>query len=290
LLLSMTGCGEAHRQAHGAAVAVEVRAINNRYFKLALKCPEGYGLLEPEIENLVRRHIRRGTVQIVLRVDRPRSADSFKIDPIVLANYRRQLVELDAAAKVPLESLLMLPGVVIENAADAAVAGEDWSLIQATLTAAMEALDKMRGDEGRAMANDLAAHGRTIAGELAGVEARAPRVVEGYRDRLHERLQSLLAELGVTITPADLIKEVSVYAERSDISEEVVRLKSHLEQFDTFMGTAESSGRKLEFLTQEMFREANTIGSKANDVEIARHVIEIKAAIERIREMIQNVE
>jgi len=107
---------------------------------------------------------------------------------------------------------------------------------------------------------------------------------------MHERLQSLLAELGVTITPADLIKEVSVYAERSDISEEIVRLKSHLEQFDTFMGTAESSGRKLEFLTQEMFRETNTIGSKANNVEIARHVIEIKAAIERIREMIQNVE
>ena len=290
MLLSMTGCGEAHRQADGVAVAVEVRAINNRYFKLALKCPEGYGLLEPEIENLVRRHIRRGTVQIALRVDRPRPGDSFKIDQTVLASYRRQLAELDPAAKVPLESLLMLPGVVLESPADSAVAEEDWRLIQATLTAAMEALDKMRADEGRAMASDLATNCRTIAGELAGVEARAPLVVESYRDRLHERLQSLLAELGVTITPADLIKEVSVYAERSDISEELVRLKSHLEQFDTFMGTAESSGRKLEFLTQEMFREANTIGSKANDVEIARHVIEIKAAIERIREMIQNVE
>ncbi|HEV3024447.1 MAG TPA: DUF1732 domain-containing protein, partial [Pirellulales bacterium] len=202
----------------------------------------------------------------------------------------RQLGELDTDAKVPLESLLMLPGVVIENPTDAGVAEKDWPLIRSTLTAAMEALDEMRRGEGRAMAGDLAANCRAIAGELAGVETRAPLVVAAYRDRLHERLKALLAELGVTITPADLIKEVSVFAERSDISEEVVRLKSHLEQFDAFMSTAESSGRKLEFLTQEMFREANTVGSKANDVQIARHVIEIKAAIERVREMIQNVE
>jgi uncharacterized protein (TIGR00255 family) len=286
----MTGCGEAHRQANGVAVAVEVRAINNRYFKLAYKCGEGYGPLEGEVESVVRKHIRRGTVQVTLRVDRPRSADAYRIDPSVLANYRRQLADLDAAAQVPWESLLMLPGVVIENPTDAGVAETDWPLIRTTLTAAMEALDAMRRDEGRAMAGDLATNCRVIAAELDGVEARAPQVVSGYRDRLHERLKSLLDELGVTITPADLIKEVSVYAERSDISEEVVRLKSHLEQFDSIMSTDESSGRKLEFLTQEMFREANTVGSKANDVQIARHVIEIKAAIERIREMIQNVE
>ena len=115
-------------------------------------------------------------------------------------------------------------------------------------------------------------------------------MVEAYRSRLHERLEKLLAEQSVTLAPADLMREISIFAERSDISEEIVRLRSHLEQFDTIMDLPESSGRKLEFLIQEMFREVNTIGSKSTDVEIARHVIEIKTAIERLREMIQNVE
>ena len=115
-------------------------------------------------------------------------------------------------------------------------------------------------------------------------------MADNYRARLNDRLQKTLEQYQVTLDPADLIKEVSIFAERSDISEETVRLRSHLEQFDQLLKADESSGRKLEFLTQEMFREANTVGSKANDVTISRHVIEIKAAIERIREMIQNVE
>lgn len=140
------------------------------------------------------------------------------------------------------------------------------------------------------MAADLRTNCQTVAGELSQIEVRAPQVVEAYRSRLVERLQATLAEFAVTLDPADLIREVGLFAERSDISEEIVRLRSHLEQFDSIMELPESSGRKLEFLTQEMFRETNTIGSKANDVQIARHVIEIKASIERIREMIQNVE
>ena len=115
-------------------------------------------------------------------------------------------------------------------------------------------------------------------------------MVEDYRNRLFDRLKKTLAELDVALQPADIIKEVGLFADRSDISEEIVRLRSHLEQFQATMELPESSGRKLDFLTQEMFREANTIGSKANDVEIAKHVIEIKTAIERIREMIQNIE
>ncbi len=140
------------------------------------------------------------------------------------------------------------------------------------------------------MAADLKANCRVAAACLEEVQKRAPLVVEAYRTRLEERLKKTLAEYEVVLDPADLIKEVSLFAERGDISEEIVRLRSHLEQFDAIMDAPESSGRKLEFLTQEMLRETNTIGSKANDVEIARQVIEIKAAIERIREMIQNIE
>lgn len=140
------------------------------------------------------------------------------------------------------------------------------------------------------MAADLTANLETIGAALDEVEGRAPGVVDAYRMRLNERIGRVLAELNATLEPSDILKEVSLFADRSDISEEIVRLRSHLDQFREIMGSAEPSGRKLDFLTQEMVREGNTIGSKANDVEIARHVIEIKAAVERIREMIQNVE
>jgi uncharacterized protein (TIGR00255 family) len=290
----MTGFGEAHRQTDGVAVVVEVRTINNRYFKLTLKCGEGYSLLEPEIEGVVRQQIRRGTVQVSLRVDRVRGSEDYQLNQAVLSNYRRQIEQLSERWQlgelVPLAQLLMLPGVVIENPTSPAEAEEEWPLVREALVAAMENLAHMRKEEGRAMAADLRANCRTVAGELTQIEERAPLVVEAYRARLVERLQAMLAEFAVTLDPADLIKEVGLFAERSDISEEIVRLRSHLEQFDSIMELPESSGRKLEFLTQEMFRETNTIGSKANDVQIARHVIEIKASIERIREMIQNVE
>ena len=290
----MTGFGEAHRQTDGVAVVVEVRTINNRYFKLTLKCGEGYSLLEPEIESVVRQQIRRGTVQVSLRVDRVRGSEDYQLNQAVLANYRRQLRELSdqwhLGEAVPLAQLLLLPGVVIENPTSPAEAEEEWPLVRETLTAAMENLAQMRIEEGRAMAADLRANCQSMGAELKEIESRAPLVVEAYRGRLSERLQAALAEFAVTLEPADLIKEVGLFAERSDISEEIVRLRSHLEQFDSIMELPESSGRKLEFLTQEMFRETNTIGSKANDVQIARHVIEIKASIERIREMIQNVE
>ncbi len=140
------------------------------------------------------------------------------------------------------------------------------------------------------MTADLAENGAVIAAQLAEIERRGPGVSEAYRARLGERVSKILAEFDTVLQPGDLVREVGIYAERSDISEETVRLRSHLEQFAAIMALEESSGRKLEFLTQEMYRETNTIGSKANDVAIARHVIEIKAAIERMREMIQNVE
>ena len=130
----------------------------------------------------------------------------------------------------------------------------------------------------------------TISGHLRVIRERVPHVSSAFRDRLVERVRTLINGVDVRIDQSDLIKEVSIFAERSDIAEEAVRLASHLDQFQEIMNEPESTGRKLEFLTQEMFREANTIGSKAGDVEISRHVVEIKAALEKIREMVQNVE
>jgi uncharacterized protein (TIGR00255 family) len=290
----MTGFGESHCLQNGIAVAVEVRSINNRYLKLAVRASEGYAALEPLIEAEVRRTIRRGTIQVSVRVDRRRSPEDFKINVDVLERYRTQLESLQACwspkQAVPLEAILPLPGVIDDASSVAVDAAADWPIVEQTLRTAMEHMVRMRHEEGKAMSADLVANCDTIAASLGHVEQRAPVVVADYRTRLHERLKKALAEFDVTVDPSDLIKEVSLFAERGDISEEIVRLRSHLEQFQDTLKSLESSGRKLEFLTQEMFRETNTIGSKANDVEIARDVIDIKAAIERIREMIQNVE
>jgi uncharacterized protein (TIGR00255 family) len=290
----MTGFGEAQSHRDGISVGVELRTINSRYFKLSVKCSDGYSALEAEIENVVRQQIRRGTLQVAFWVDRASSADNYRINTAVLAGYRRQLEELQKSwptpTAVPLQDLLQLPGAIVETQRSAADVEEDWPLIRSTLEAAMQNLASMRTEEGRAMAADLKSNSQIIGRELKAIEKRAPLVVDAYRQRLTERLQTTLAEYQVTLDASVLIKEVAVYAERTDISEEVVRLASHLEQFDAVMELPESSGRKLEFIAQEMLRETNTIGSKANDVEIARHVIEIKASIERIKEMIQNVE
>ena len=290
----MTGFGEGHRQRDGLAVTAEVRTINSRYFKLSVRAPEGYTSLEPQIEAVFRDRVHRGTVHVNLRIDRESTADDFKVNAAVLSAYRRQLVELSVelglSERPSLESLLELPGVVNEETAWHIDAEGDWPVIREALEDALVQLSGMRTREGEAMAADLRSNCELLGRELDAIESRAPLVVEAYAKRLTDRLNKLLAEHQVKVETADIVREVGVFAERSDIAEEVVRLNSHLQQFDQIMNSGESVGRKLEFVTQEMYRETNTIGSKANDAEIARHVVEIKAAIERMREMIQNVE
>ncbi len=294
MLLSMTGFGEAHRKDATMAVSAEVRTINSRYFKLVVRCGDGYTALEPLVENVARRHIKRGAVQVLLRIDRARRSDDYRLDAAVLDGYRRQLEELYKAwnltQRVGVDALLTLPGTVVQDAAGRFDVERDWPLVAQTLQEAIDKMSVMRADEGRAMTADLKANLALLCGELDAIESRAPLAADSYRARLMERLTKTLAEFEITLQPADLLRELRIYAERSDISAEIVRLRSHLEQFGATLELTESSGGKLEFLTQEMFRETNTIGSKANDVQISRHVIEIKAATERIREMIQNVE
>ena len=294
MLLSMTGFGEAHQQQGGLTVSVEVRTINSRYLKLSVRTSEGYGSIESHVESIVRRRVRRGTIQVNVRVERARAPEDYKINVDVLDSYRQQLQAIQSrwnpSQPLAADSLLLLPGVVNEDVTAMVDAGEDWPVIRETVETAIESLDRMRVEEGRAMAADLEANCHAMKASLDEVQRRAPLVVEAYRTRLKERLNKTLAEFDVTLDPSDVLKEVGLFADRCDISEEVVRLRSHLEQFDQIMESPESSGRKLEFLTQEMVREANTIGSKASDVEISRHGIEIKTALERIREMVQNVE
>ncbi len=296
VLLSMTGYGEARHQSDQLSLSVELRALNNRYLKVSLRAADPYQLLEAEFEKVIRRTVKRGTIQVHLRCDRRSAPGDFRIDAVALASYVQQLRAAAAQAglgergDVLLGQVLALPGVVPEPGGHAFALHDDWPVIEKVLSEALGRLQAMRKEEGRAMAQELLAHRDTIAGHLDGIRARAPGIVTSFRDRLHERVRQLLSEHDVQIDRNDLIREVSVFAERSDIAEEVVRLATHLDHFQEIMQETDSPGRKLEFLTQEMGREANTIGSKASDVEVSRAVVEIKGTLEKIRELVQNVE
>jgi uncharacterized protein (TIGR00255 family) len=294
----MTGHGEARGQHDALTVAIEVRSVNNRYLKVLLRAPEPYNLLETEVEKVCRRFARRGTLQVHLRVDRPQQAQDYRINPAALRGYVEQVRAAVAGLPEPrpdpdllLGQILALPGVAPEPGVAEAPFEEQWPFIELVLTEALQRLQTMRQDEGAWMAQELLHHRAHVADQLELIRVRMPQVVVGYRDRLLERVRGLVADSGVAVEPSDLIREVSIFAERSDIAEEVVRLASHLEQFEQTVRTeTDGPGRKLEFVVQEMGRETNTIGSKAGDVTISRHVVEIKATLEKVRELIQNVE
>jgi uncharacterized protein (TIGR00255 family) len=294
----MTGYGEARCQSDALSLSIELRALNNRYLKVSLRAPDPYHLLEAEFEKVIRRTVKRGTVQVHLRADRQATTEDFRINAVALSSYVQQVRDISkqlgmleqGQISALMSQVLMLPGVVPESGARGYQLHDDWAIIEKVLQQALDHLQGMRKDEGNAMAAELLSHRDAIARHLDIIRKMVPQVVTTFRDRLHERVRTLLSELDVKIDRNDLIREVSIYAERSDIAEEVIRLATHLNRFEEIMKEDESPGRKLEFLTQEMSRETNTIGSKASDVEISKQVVEIKGTLEKIRELIQNVE
>ena len=293
----MTGYGEASHQGKTLAVAIELRSVNNRYLKVSLRAPESYQILEPEFEKVVRKMVRRGTVQVNLRVHRVKETQEQPLRLDVLQGYLNQVSRLALECNLPHEArcflmgnVLHLPGIVPEGQIGAKTLDEDWPHIEKTLEIALEKLQLMRSTEGGVMALELLALRDKIFEHLASIKVLIPQVMEAYKDRLLERVRKLIENTEAEIQPSDLIREVAIFAERSDIAEEVTRLDSHLEQFRKVLEQEEGAGRKLEFLTQEMVRETNTMGPKAADVKITRHVVEIKGDLERIRELIQNVE
>jgi uncharacterized protein (TIGR00255 family) len=221
-------------------------------------------------------------------------ATAYRLDAPILQAYWQQLTTLTTSLGVRppdnVGSLLGLPGVVVDGDSATGDPREDWPLIESSLRDALGKLREFRVVEGASMEKDLQQNLRIIATELEKIAARAPQIVRDFRDKLRDRVAELLRDGEATVEPTDLIREVSIYAERCDISEEILRLRSHLDQFQSFVRQEQSAGRKLDFLTQEMVREVNTIGSKANNAEVAHSVVEIKAAVERMREVLQNVE
>ena len=289
----MTGFGRARTQTGAETVSVEISSVNNRYLKISTKCPETLARHKGDVERVIRSSIERGTVQLLIRVERIARENPYSLDPDILRDYWRQLESIhDSAGIMPprtIDALLTLPGVVVETTDDNEVESV-WPTVEVTLRSALDQHREFRAAEGRSMVTGLGDQLSCISLRLDEVSAKSPGVISGYRDRILERVSQLLAETDITLEPESVIREVSIFAERCDINEEITRLRSHLDRFQEIMRAKTANGRRLEFVGQEMFREVNTIGSKANDIDIAHSVVEMKAAIEKIREILQNVE
>ncbi len=289
----MTGFGQAEVHDDGISLRVEIRSVNHRHLKIAFRTPEGYNALETLIEPLIRAHLRRGAVQVNVQVQQAVTTGGYVLNEVALIAYHQQLTELagqlDESQAIPLVDLCQLPGVV--RGADSAVDLEAIRpLVKRAVQRAVEQLQVMRQSEGEAMTREMASRVEQIGVHLSAIQQRAPEVLQAYQQRLIERLSQLLEPYGKVVEPADVVREVGIMADRMDIREEIVRLSSHLEQFNLLLDDEDAGGRKLEFLIQEMLRETNTIGAKANDAQIAQRVVAMKTEIERLREMVQNVE
>lgn len=290
MLLSMTGFGNATGQNDRFGVSLEVKAVNNRYLKISTRLPDVLAPLEPNFERTVRKSVARGTVSVNVKLTPLGQSTRYRIVPEVLEAYWHQLEGHVVPVPPTAEALLSLPGVVDDALSATVDCQQEWPLLEQKLGEALENLQVFRRREGDAMRDDLTENCRILTERLVTVGERAPLVVSEYRDKILGRVEELLKNAAATVTADDLIREVSVFADRCDINEEITRLRCHIEEFEKVMDNATSQGRKLDFLSQEMFREVNTIGSKANDVEIAHSVVDMKAAVEKMREILQNVE
>jgi uncharacterized protein (TIGR00255 family) len=244
------------------------------------------------MENLVREHLKRGSVHVFVRYAGTGQSQTAAINTDLLQHYLSQTIE--AVRKtghlltMELGSVLNLPGVLVPgNMADDGALSD---LTLKTLTAALLDLNRMRQTEGNAMGRQLVELVRSVR-ELRGqIETRAPEVIAEYRKRLESRVRTALNDLGHSADELDILREVLQFSDRCDVREELVRLSSHLDRFEEALDGAESQGRRLDFLIQEIFRETNTIGAKANDATIAHYVVSIKTSVEQMRELVQNVE
>jgi uncharacterized protein (TIGR00255 family) len=293
MIHSMTGFGRAEGRAANRPVVVEIRSVNSRFRDTSVRSPKGYASAEEFLKKRVGQRLSRGRVEIFLQVDESTAEpERLKLDVDLARTYLGHLdrlrdeLGLDTGRPGPLD-LIGLKGVVVFEDA-----GLDWEIFLADLgRVADEALDNlvgMRQTEGAALAADLLARLEAMRETTARISDRRQVVVDEVRTRLEARIRALTE--GLDLDPGRLAQEVAYIADRSDITEELVRLASHFDQFGELVGSSGTAGRRFEFLLQEINREVNTIGSKTNDVTITNHVLDLKTELEKLREQVQNVE
>jgi uncharacterized protein (TIGR00255 family) len=286
---SMTGFGRGEAESETYSVRAEVRSVNNRNLRVIFRMPELLQALEADFNKVMREAAFRGSVTVTFNLEDLSGDPGYLIDTEALRHYRDTLLKLDPEGNVPPASLVTLPGVLRKKTTDE-VAADLGPIVLSALEKALRALVASRETEGRFIWEDMIARCAVIRKLLQSIESRMPAMVEEYRARLAERLGNLLRGVSAELTQDDLRKEIALFADRSDISEELTRMRSHLELMEGLGGAEVPIGRKLEFITQEMFREANTMTSKASEAAIVHDALDVKAEVEKLREQALNIE
>ena len=288
----MTGYGRGEHSSEGTKVTVELKAVNRKQAEIVLRMPRELEPLETRLREEVGKAVARGRVEVQISLEQPGLVQAAKINHQLAASYAWELRglsnQLGLTGGVTLDVLIRCPGV-IETGSEAPQAEALWPVIEPALRSALAGFNGMRDREGAAMAADLALRIANLGAAVARVRLHAPEVLKRFREQLLQRIRVAGLE-NVSAEDERVIKEVVFFSDRSDISEELARLESHFGQFEDCQKSAEPVGRKLDFLAQEMNREINTIGSKANDALISADVVLLKTELERFREQAQNVE
>jgi uncharacterized protein (TIGR00255 family) len=287
LVKSMTGYGKGE----GDGLSVEMRSVNHKFLDLSLKLPRGLLPLESRLKRYISERISRGRVDVYITRNGEETPRSLKLDTEAAKRYMELLNELkgmfDLPGEINLEMLASYKDIMTEEEV-ALDMEEAWAALQRPLDECIKGLDEMRAREGEALVSDILERAKLVEDAFGFVESRSPEVVKDYAKRLSERIAKI-AE-GVSVDQDRLATEVALYADRCDVTEEVVRGRSHIAQLRSMLKEGGAIGRKVDFLLQELNREINTVGSKASDQEISHRVVEVKSELEKIREQVQNIE
>ena len=299
MLRSMTGYGDATVETEDFALSIDARTFNNRFLKLNAKIPDEIIYLQNDLEEMIRSRLTRGSVFYTVRFQPTRPADLYDVDHEVVRKYAdsiRALSEEFGAqgfttnTDIRVQELLLLPGAVTGE--EALRLGRE--LVEPAARDAMsqtlDAVVQMRETEGRNLTADLKERRQGLIEHLESVKAESPAALQEHYKKLEEKVRKLLGEQESILAPEDIVKEAAILAERADVSEEVARLGSHLDQFDESLESDAPVGRKLEFIVQEMLRESNTMGAKVANNALSRHVVEIKAEVDRLKEQVLNIQ
>ncbi|MGM0471366.1 MAG: YicC/YloC family endoribonuclease [Bacillota bacterium] len=294
MLRSMTGYGQVQLECDGYDITVEIKSVNHKYQKIYLHLPDQLSALEPQINQMIKNKIARGKLNYNLEVSRTEESQlEVRLNELAAQEYIDSLVKLkekfDLAGQLDVNLLAQFTDVLeVEEVAEDLDAL--WPKIKEGTEAALDELIKMRNQEGQKLLTDLEHRAAEIDELIAQIETRVPEMVTEYQKQLSSRVEDLLAD--AEVDQDRLANEVAVIADKSDVSEELVRMKSHLEQFQSTLESniTEPVGKKLDFIAQEMHREVNTIGAKINDSEVSSYVIDLKSAVDKIREQVRNVE
>ncbi len=291
MIRSMTGFGAGKGSSGEEEISVEVRSVNHKYCEVKARLPRELGALEVEVARVVKERLARGGVEVTARRSGNHGSVAPRVDAHLAEAYARAFAELQARLSLPgaatLADVLAADGVIrLEEREINADAARD-GLLRA-LDRALEALLVMREKEGAALSRDLSSRLTQVEEIVARVHGMVPRSVDHHRARLEERIAELTR--GIPLDASRLAQEVALFADRTDVTEEITRLGSHVAQVRSLLAGGEPAGRKLDFIVQEMHREANTIGSKSQSAEIVSEVVSLKVEIERMREQVQNVE